>query len=105
MATERMALTSSGHARCALKTRTATAPRFVIEPLDFMARLAALVPPPRIARITFACGAQRLLPPTPTALYLVTELLQLTVPAQLEHSLCGINTDHSTNHLGPSGCL
>lgn len=49
VATERMALTSSGHVRYALKTpyRDGTT-HIVIEPLDFMARLAALVPPPRM---------------------------------------------------------
>jgi hypothetical protein len=49
VATERMALTSSGHVRYALKTpyRDGTT-QIVIEPLDFMARPAALVPPPRM---------------------------------------------------------
>lgn len=49
VATERMALTSSGHVRYQLKTpyRDGTT-HVVIEPLDFMARLAALVPPPRM---------------------------------------------------------
>ena len=49
VATERMALTSSGHVRYPLKTpyRDGTT-HVVIEPLDFMARLAALVPPPRM---------------------------------------------------------
>lgn len=44
-----MALTSSVHVRYALKTpyRDGTT-HIVIEPLDFMARLAALVPPPRM---------------------------------------------------------
>ena len=44
-----MALSSSGHVRYALKTpyRDGTT-HLVIEPLDFMARLAALVPPPRM---------------------------------------------------------
>ena len=49
VSTERMALTSSGHVRYPLKTpyREGTT-HVVIEPLDFMARLAALVPPPRM---------------------------------------------------------
>lgn len=49
VATERMALTASGHVRYALKTpyRDGTT-HLVLEPLDFMARLAALVPPPRM---------------------------------------------------------
>jgi ribosomal protein S27E len=49
VATERMALSSSGHVRYALKTpyRDGTT-HLAIEPLDFMARLAALVPPPRM---------------------------------------------------------
>ncbi|MBP9593510.1 MAG: transposase [Steroidobacteraceae bacterium] len=44
VATERMALTASGHVRYALKTsyRDGTT-HIVLEPLDFMARLAALV--------------------------------------------------------------
>lgn len=47
MAVERLALTSSGQVRCALKTpyRDGTT-HIVLEPLDLMARLAALVPPP-----------------------------------------------------------
>jgi len=49
VATERVALTSSGHVRYQRKTpyRNGTT-HLVIELLDFMARLAALVPPPRI---------------------------------------------------------
>jgi hypothetical protein len=49
VATERMAMTSSGHVRYALKSpyRDGTT-HIVLEPLDFMARLAALVPPPRM---------------------------------------------------------
>src|SRR5690606_38308459 len=49
VATERMAMTASGHVRYTRKTpyRDGTAP-IVIEPLDFMARLAALMPPPRM---------------------------------------------------------
>ena len=49
VAVERMALTSSCHVRFQLKTpyRDGTT-HLVIEPLDFMARLAALVPPPRM---------------------------------------------------------
>jgi hypothetical protein len=44
-----MALTLTGHVRYALKTpyRDGTT-HIVLEPLDFMARLAALVPPPRM---------------------------------------------------------
>lgn len=46
---DRMALTSSGHVRYTLKTpyRDGTT-HIVLEPLDLMARLAALVPPPRM---------------------------------------------------------
>jgi hypothetical protein len=49
VAAERLALTSSGQVRYALKTpyRDGTT-HIVLEPLDFMARLAALVPPPRM---------------------------------------------------------
>lgn len=49
VATERMTLTSSGQVRYQLKTpyRDGTT-RLVIEPLDLMARLAGLVPPPRM---------------------------------------------------------
>ena len=49
LATERMAPTSSGHVRYALKTpyRDGTT-HMLIEPLDFLARLAALVSPPRM---------------------------------------------------------
>jgi hypothetical protein len=49
VAVERMALTSSGHVRYTLKTpyRAGTT-HIVLEPLDLMARLAALVPPPRM---------------------------------------------------------
>jgi hypothetical protein len=49
VAVERMALTSSGHVRYTLKTpyRDGTT-QIVLEPLDLMARLAALVPPPRM---------------------------------------------------------
>ncbi|MCL4774431.1 MAG: transposase [Burkholderiaceae bacterium] len=49
VATERTALTSSGHIRYQLKTpyRDGTT-HLVIEPLDFIARLAALVSPPRM---------------------------------------------------------
>jgi hypothetical protein len=47
IATERLALTASGQVRYALKTpyRDGTT-HLVLEPLDLMARLAALVPPP-----------------------------------------------------------
>jgi hypothetical protein len=49
VATERMALTSSGHIRYQLKTPYPDgAARIVLEPLDLMARLAALLPPPRM---------------------------------------------------------
>lgn len=49
VATERLGVTSSGHVRYQLKTpyRDGTT-HLVIEPLDLMARLAALVPPPRM---------------------------------------------------------
>jgi hypothetical protein len=49
MAVERLALTSSGQVRYQLKTpfRDGTT-HIVLEPLDLMARLAALVPPPRM---------------------------------------------------------
>jgi hypothetical protein len=48
VASERLALTASGHVRYALKTpyRDATT-HIVLEPLDLMARLTALVPPPQ----------------------------------------------------------
>ena len=49
VATERLALTSSGQVRYQLKTpyRDGTT-HIVMEPLDLMARLAALIPPPRM---------------------------------------------------------
>jgi hypothetical protein len=49
VATGRLALSASGHVRYALKTpyRDGTT-HIVLEPLDLMARLAALVPPPRM---------------------------------------------------------
>jgi hypothetical protein len=49
VAIERLALTASGHVRYALKAlyRDGTT-HIVLEPLDLMARLAALVPPPRM---------------------------------------------------------
>lgn len=49
MASERLALTSSGQVRYALKTpyRDGTT-HLVLEPLELLARLAALVPPPRM---------------------------------------------------------
>jgi hypothetical protein len=49
VANERLALTASGQVRYALKTpyRDGTT-HMVLEPLDLMARLAALVPPPRV---------------------------------------------------------
>jgi hypothetical protein len=45
---DRLAVSASGQVRYALKTpwRDGTT-RIVLEPLDFIARLAALVPPPR----------------------------------------------------------
>jgi hypothetical protein len=48
VASERLALTASGHVRNALKTPYRDGTRhIVLEPLDFIARLAVLVPPPR----------------------------------------------------------
>jgi hypothetical protein len=49
VATERMALTSCGQVRYQLKSpcRDGTT-RLLIEPMDLMARLAALVPSPRM---------------------------------------------------------
>jgi hypothetical protein len=49
VATGHLALTASGQVRYALKTlcRDGTT-HLVLEPLDLMARLAALVPPPRM---------------------------------------------------------
>jgi hypothetical protein len=49
LAVERLAVTSAGQVRYALKTpyRDGTT-HIVLEPLDLMARLAALVPPPRM---------------------------------------------------------
>lgn len=49
IAVERLALTSSGPVRYTLKTayRDGTT-HIVLDPLDLMARLAALVPPPRM---------------------------------------------------------
>jgi hypothetical protein len=49
LAVDRLALTASGQVRYTLKTpyRDGTT-HIVLEPLDFMARLAALVPPPRM---------------------------------------------------------
>ncbi len=49
VAEERLALTASGQVRYTLKTpyRDGTT-HIVLEPLDLMARLAALVPPPRM---------------------------------------------------------
>ena len=51
MASERLALSASGQVRYTLKTpyRDGTT-HIVLEPLDLMARLAALVPPPRRGR-------------------------------------------------------
>jgi len=70
MAEERLALTSSGQVRYALKTpyRDGTT-HILMEPLDLMARLAALVPPPRmhLARFhgVFAPSASLVLRSTP----------------------------------------
>jgi hypothetical protein len=52
VATQRLALTASGQVRYQLKTpyRDGTT-HIVLEPLDLMARLAALVPPPRQGRL------------------------------------------------------
>jgi len=49
VAADRLALTPSGHVRYTLKTpyRDGTT-RLVLEPLELMARLAALLPPPRM---------------------------------------------------------
>ena len=49
VSTERLSLTAQGHIRYRLKTpyRDGTTD-VVFEPLDFMARLAALVPTPRV---------------------------------------------------------
>jgi len=49
MAVERLTLTSSGHVRYQLKCPYRDGTTYIVlEPLDFMARLAALVPPPRM---------------------------------------------------------
>jgi Putative transposase len=49
IAVERLALTSAGQVRYALKTPYSDGTtHIVLEPLDLMARLAALVPPPRM---------------------------------------------------------
>jgi hypothetical protein len=49
VSTQRLSLTANGHIRYALKTpyRDGTT-QVVLEPLDFMARLAALIPSPRV---------------------------------------------------------
>jgi Putative transposase len=49
VAEDRLALTATGQVRYTLKTpyRDGTT-HIVLEPLDLMARLAALVPPPRM---------------------------------------------------------
>ncbi len=61
MASERLALTASGQARYTLKTpyRDGTT-HIVLEPLDLMARLASLVPTPRmhLTRARRVCPAQ-----------------------------------------------
>ncbi len=58
MAIERLDLTAQGQVRYRLKTayRDGTT-HIVLEPLDFIARLAALVPPPRV-HLTRLCGAE-----------------------------------------------
>jgi hypothetical protein len=49
VAIERLELTAQGQVRYAMKTpRRDGTTQLVLEPLDFIARLAALVPPPRI---------------------------------------------------------
>ena len=49
VASERLALTGSGHVRYALKTPYRDGTRqLVLEPLELRGRLAALVPPPRM---------------------------------------------------------
>jgi hypothetical protein len=64
VASERLALTASGQVRYTLKTpyRAGTT-HIVLEPLDLMARLAALVPTPR-PRICLTNGRGRQLPAT-----------------------------------------
>jgi hypothetical protein len=61
VASERLALTASGQVRCTLKTpyRDGTT-HIVLEPLDLMARLASLVPKPRmhLTRARRVCPAQ-----------------------------------------------
>ena len=67
MATERLALTASGQVRYTLKTpyRDGTT-HIVLEPLELMARLAALVPPPRLAGNGRHRPAKRYITPTLT---------------------------------------
>lgn len=67
VAIDRLALMASGHVRCTLKTpyRDGTT-HILLEPLDLMARLAVLVPPPRMHLTRFhgvfartaSCGLQ-----------------------------------------------
>ncbi|MCQ6627840.1 transposase, partial [Escherichia coli] len=45
---KRLSLTRGGNVRYQLKTPRRTAPHVIFEPLDFIARLAALVPKPRV---------------------------------------------------------
>jgi Putative transposase len=60
VAAERLSLTPQGHVRYRLKTayRDGTT-HVVFEPLDFLARLAALVPPPRVHLASFFGGQDR----------------------------------------------
>jgi hypothetical protein len=60
VASERLALSASGQVRYQLKTpyRDGTT-HTVLEPLDFMARLAALVPPPRQVAMNWAQRLKR----------------------------------------------
>jgi hypothetical protein len=57
---ERLALTTQGHVRYRLKTpyRDGTTD-IALEPLDFIARLAALVPPPRVHLTRYPSGRRR----------------------------------------------
>jgi hypothetical protein len=60
VAEERLALTPTGHVRYTLKTpyRDGTT-HVVVEPLDFIARLAAPVPPPRHVAMSWARRLKR----------------------------------------------
>jgi hypothetical protein len=66
VASERLALSASGQVRDTLKTpyRDGTT-HVVLEPLDLMARLAALVPPPRRGRGAKPSPVEPGKPPTP----------------------------------------